>query len=82
MKTELVMEVHPSGKRFLEVDSLIKWFETEFNDSEGRDGKTMRETGRLAALVLREMTKKALRSPNRVMTEEEYHGGEKGKDVH
>lgn len=65
MKQELIIEVHSNGKVFIEIDSLISWFESDVSAN--------------AAYALRGMRNKALTNPNKVMTEKEYWEREKGE---
>lgn len=65
---ELVMEIHPNGRMFIEVDSLVSWFEQE-------EFKGL-EFAKFAAYTLREMKKKAVDEPDRVITDKEYYGRE------
>ncbi len=65
-KSELVIEKHPDGTLFIELDSLIAWFE-------GMDQRPANEVGKFAAYAVRGMREKALSRPNRVMTKEQYY---------
>lgn len=71
-KPELTMELHPNGKMFIEIDSLIEWF--DFKD----ENREFNRIGHFAAIALRSMKEKCLSKPNAVMTEDEYYArGEK-----
>lgn len=58
-----------SKKMFLDVESLIAWFEAQ----EGE----LKYLGQYAAYTLRELAKKAVNKPNRVMTEETFRAENK-----
>lgn len=72
-RPELILEKHPNGKCFIEIESLIAWFEC--------CGGELERFGEYAVYALKGMKIMALTRPSRILTEEEYHAGEKGTDV-
>lgn len=66
-KIELVMMIdEATGKMFLEIESLIAWFEAE------DENEALKQIGKYAAYTLRGMKEKSVTRPNRIMTEEEF----------
>lgn len=64
-RPELVMAMFPNGKTFIELESLIAWFEGEPNEK-------LRPIADYAAYTLKGMRDRGTKAPNRVMDEETY----------
>lgn len=69
-KPELVVMQHSNGKMFIEIDSLIEWFESDSGDSD------LNKMGKFVAYTLRGMKERSQNNPTRVMTEEQYYNKE------